>query len=95
MLQALFRFIFIIRIICSLRLFNSSTSPYSRTLFIAGHSPISYFRASSVVLCVNIVLLFGFTVFSAAGKIFIIPATPGVTLGFPPEVPTTPAFRRT
>ena len=42
---AFFRFIFIRRIICSLRLFDSSTSPHSSTLFIAGHSPIAYFRA--------------------------------------------------
>ena len=41
----MFRFIFIRRIICSLKLFDSSTSPHSSTLFIAGHSPIAYFRA--------------------------------------------------
>ena len=44
MFPAFFRFIFIRRIICSLRLFDSSTSPHSSTLFIAGHSPIAYFR---------------------------------------------------
>ena len=44
-LQAFFKFIFILRIICSLKLFDNSTSPHSSTLFIAGHSPIAYFNA--------------------------------------------------
>lgn len=44
-LQAFFKFIFILRIICSLKLFDNSTSPHSSTRFIAGHSPIAYFNA--------------------------------------------------
>lgn len=44
-LQAFFKFIFILRIICSLKLFDNSTPPYSSTRFIAGHSPIAYFNA--------------------------------------------------
>lgn len=45
MFPAFFRFIFIRRIICSPRLFESSTSPHFRTLFIADHSPLAYLRA--------------------------------------------------
>lgn len=45
-LQAFFKFIFILRIICSLKLFDNSTSPHSITRFIAGHSPIAYFNNS-------------------------------------------------
>ena len=44
-LQAFFKFIFILRIICSLKLFDNSTSPHSNTRFIAGHSLIAYFNA--------------------------------------------------
>lgn len=44
-LQAFFKFIFIPRIICSLKLFDNSTPPHSSTRFIAGHLPIAYFNA--------------------------------------------------
>ena len=43
-LQAFFKFILILRIICSLKLFDNSTSPHSSTRFIAAHS-IAYFNA--------------------------------------------------
>ena len=41
-LSSTVRFILMLRIICSLRLFDSSTSPLSKTRFIAGHSPNAY-----------------------------------------------------
>ena len=44
-LQAFFKFIFILRIICSLKLFDNTTPPHSSTRFIAGHSPIACFNA--------------------------------------------------
>ena len=45
MLEAVLRFILMCRIICSARLLLISTSPFSRTRFMAGHSARAYLSA--------------------------------------------------